>query len=82
VPAALGQRGAGQPQIARPDVTQARALQLAFADRDPPERTLKEASARRLRVVEICLLKEHRVEIGPVEIGVTPREHGGVGQVG
>jgi len=82
VPVTLGQAGAGQPQIAGPDVAQARALQLAVADRHPPERALEKARVGGARTVELGLLEKHRVEIGPVEVRVIASERGRVGHVG
>jgi len=82
VPVALGQAGAGQPQITGPDVAQARALQFAVADRHPPERALEKAGVRGARTLELGLLEKHRVEIGPVEVAVTGSERGRVWHIG
>jgi hypothetical protein len=79
---ALGQASAGQPQIACPYAAQAGALQLAVADRYPPERALEKARVSGARAVEFRVFKEHRVEIGPVELAVIASKGGRVRHVG
>ena len=53
-------------------------LQLAGADRHPPERAFQKARVRGTRTVELRVLEKHRVEIGPVEVGVTRSKRGRV----
>jgi len=79
---ALGQASAGQPQIAGPYSAQAGALQLAVADRHPPERALEKARVSSARAVELRVFEEHSVEIGPVELDVIASQGGRVWQVG
>ena len=75
---ALGQVSAGQPEITGPYAAQARALQLAVADRHPPERALEKARVSGARGVELRVFEENRVEIGPVELPVTASKGGRV----